>query len=357
MEKPLTFAQRFKYVTADGLSYLAVIITIGTAFCYYFGSQTPSFLLWAVALILVRIALNKIDGDITFEKPVSSMKGKIINVLPDQYADLILMIGIGTSSLCRPVFSLMGIATVALISYSGMLGKALGFDWQNQGPLRKTERLVLVVLFTLVQYFLLIDGMHALLLGITAMEWSMVLVVLLGQLTVFDRLVGISKENAKLEWLKNEKYKNITQKILIAYDSETGNTERVAEEISNCLKVGIRKIDDITGVKSYDLVIFGSRESGRRPSSKIIDFIQKHQDIKEYAVFITYKNRFWGAIHTRMCFSYFKKLVGKNPVAVFSCKAAYEKDELYREHLHEDPNLLNAFLFGIKVVQDLSNRI
>jgi archaetidylinositol phosphate synthase len=357
MEKPLTFAQRFKYVTADWLSYLAVIVTAGTAFFYYFGSQNPTFLLWAVALILVRIVLNKIDGDITFEKTVFSMKGKIINVLPDQYADMILMIGIGASSLCRPVFSLMGIATVALISYSGMLGKALGFDWQNQGPLCKVERLILVMLFTLVQYLLLIDGMQALLLGISAIEWSMVLITLLGQLTVFNRLVGISKENAKLEWLKNEKYKNITRKILIAYDSETGNTERVAEEISNCLKVGIRKIDDIVNVKSYDLVIFGSKESGSHPSQKVIDFIRKHREIKEYAVFITYKNRFWGAIHTRMCFSYFKKLLGKNPVAVFSCKAAYEKDELYSEHLHEDPNLLNAFLFGIKVIQNLSNKL
>jgi phosphatidylglycerophosphate synthase/flavodoxin len=354
MEKPISFAERFKFITPDGLSYLATVITIVVAFFYYFALQNPTFLLWAIALIVVRMALNKIDGDIAFQKATLSMKGKIMNAVPDRYSDMILIIGIGLSSMCRPIFSLLGIATVALISYTGVLGKALGFDWQNQGPLGKVERLILIMLFSLVQYILLVNGLQNLALGLTALEWGMVLLIVLGQLTVMNRLLGISKENTKLEWLTDEKYKAITKKILIAYDSETGNTERVAEEISNCLKVGIRKIEDITNVDAYDLVIFGSRESGQRPSQKIIDFIQEHQDIKEYAVFITYRNHLLGAIHTQMYLSCFKKLLNKNPLAVFSCKAAYEKEEVYLEHLYKDPNLLNAFLFGIKVNQNLN---
>jgi Phosphatidylglycerophosphate synthase len=353
MEKPLTFAQRFKFVTPDWLSYLAALITAGAAFFYYFAVQKPFLLLWAIVLIVLRIVFNKLDGDIALEKTSLTMKGKMINVLPDRYADMILMAGIGVSSMCRPIFSLLGMATVALISYTGIFGKALGLDWQNQGPLGKVERLVLIILFTLIQYILLLNGIQALTLGLTALEWCMVLMVILGQITIMNRIFGINKENTKLEWLKDEKYKAITQKILIAYDSETGNTERVAEEISNCLKVGIRKIDDITNVHAYDLVIFGSRESGRHPSPKVIEFIQKHQEIKEYAVFITYKKYFWGALYTRMCFSDFKRLLKKNPIAVFSCKAAYEKEELYLEHFTKDPNLLDAFLFGIKVVQNL----
>jgi archaetidylinositol phosphate synthase len=356
MNRPLASVAVFKFLTPDLLSYLATVITVGAALFYYFALRHPSFLLWAVALIIIRMILNKIDGDIAFKKAGHSLKGKIINTLPDRYSDVITIVGIGISSLCNPIYSLLGIASVLLISYSGLLGKALGVDWQNQGPLGKVERLVLIILFTLAQYILLLKGVRVLGLGLTPLEWCMILIIVLGQFTVFNRLRGIAKENAKSEWLNDEKYKEITQKILIAYDSETGNTERVAEEISNCLKVGIRKIDDITGIDSYDLVIFGSRESGKRPSQKVIDFIANHPDIKNYAVFITYKKYFWGAIDTRICLSYFKKLLNKNPLAVFSCKAAYEKEELYTEYLNQDPNLLNAFLFGIKLTQNLNNK-
>ncbi len=344
---------KLKFITSDWLSFLAIIISLGIAFSYYFAVRDHLFLIWAAFLILVRIVLNKIDDDIVFEKKTPSIKSWIINILPDRYSDMIVLIGIGISPLCRPAFSLIGIASVALISYTGILGKAVGFDWQNQGPLRKMTQLFLLMIATLLQYVMLVRGMQFLFFGMNALEVCMILFIVLGQLTVFNRLVGIHKENTKTEWLSGEKYKSITQKILIAYDSETGNTERVAEEISNCLKVGIRKIDDITSFSSYDLVIFGSRESGNRPSKKMIEFIKSHQDIKEYAVFITYKNYFWGAFNTRMCFSYFKRLLGKNPVAVFACKAAYGQEELYLEHRQEDPNLLKAFLFGIKLVRSL----
>jgi phosphatidylglycerophosphate synthase len=354
MEKPLTITERFKLNSPDWLSYLATVITVGVAFFYSFALHHPSFLLWAIALIIVRMILNKTDGDIAFERRSLSLKSKIINALPDRYSDMIIIVGIGISSMCSPIYSLLGLASMFLISYTGLLGKALGVDWQNQGPLGKLERLALIILFTLAQYMVLINGGTAIPvfgLILTPLEWCMVLFIVLGQITVINRLRGIGKESAKLEWLKDEKYKEIKQKILIAYDSETGNTERVAEEISNCLKVGIRKIEDITSVNSYDLVIFGSREAG--PSRKMIDFINQHPDIKNYAIFITYKNNLLGPIVTRISLGSFKKLLTKNPLLVFYCKAAYEKEELYKEHFVTDHNLLNAFLFGIKVTQKL----
>ena len=144
-----------------------------------------------------------------------------------------------------------------------------------------------------------------------------------------------------------------SKKILIAYDSQTGNTERVAEEISNCLKVGIRRIDDLTNTDSYDLVIFGSWDSGSRPSEKVINFIKENQNIKNYAVFITYKHLWPGLISTKICFSYFRKLLNKPPLAVFSCKASYQKEQLYQDH-STDQDLLNAFLFGIKLTKKMN---
>lgn len=351
----MNIAKQLKFVNPDLLSYLATVITIGAAFFYFWALKYPEFLLWAIVMILVRMFLNKLDGAVAAQRGNVSLRGKIVNALPDRYSDIILIFGLALSALCDPFFALLGLASMFLVSYTGLLGKALEVDWQNQGPLGKVERLVLLIFFTLLQYVLLINGkalLPAFGLKITPLEWCMVLFFILGQITVVNRIRGMRKQNIKYEWLKEEKYKGIGRKILIAYDSETGTTERVAEEISNCLKVGIRRIDDITTVDSYDLVIFGSWDSGSRPSQKVIDFIGKNQNIKNYAVFITYKNPLWGIISSRLCFSYFKKLLNKKPLAVFSCKASDKRGQLFRE-LPTDPNLLNAFLFGVKLTAKL----
>ncbi len=357
MEKIISVvARKLKFINPDIFSYLATVITVLVVFYYYFALRYPDFLLWAILFIIIRLFLNKLDGAVAKIRGNLSLTGQIVNALPDRYSDIILIMGMAFSSLCKPIYSLFGLASIFLVSYTGMLGKAMGVDYQSSGPLNKVERLILLMLFTVWQYVLLKAGVTAVTiftLTLTPLEWCMVVFVILGQMTVINRLRGMSKQNAKVEWLANEKYKDIDKKILIAYDSQTGNTERVAEEISNCLKVGIRRIDDITNVETYDLVIFGSRESGSRPSEKVIEFLNKHRDIKNYAVFITYKNPILGRLLTGICFNYFKKALNKNPLATFSCKAAYKEEQLYQEHSTKD--LLNAFIFGIRLTKKLKN--
>jgi len=68
-------------------------------------------------------------------------------------------------------------------------------------------------------------------------------------------------------------------KILVCYFSNTGNTEKVAQNIAEGLEtetVELIKIEDAdpSSLKNYDLVVLGSGIYGGKLSKKVIDFMK-----------------------------------------------------------------------------------
>lgn len=70
-------------VHPDAISYLATAITIPAAFCYVYAADSPALLLWAIGLTLLRMTLNTLDGMIAIRRGNLSLKGEIVNALPD----------------------------------------------------------------------------------------------------------------------------------------------------------------------------------------------------------------------------------------------------------------------------------
>ncbi len=193
---------------------------MGTAVCYVYAAKAPVLLLAAVALTLVRMGLNTLDGVVAIQRGRASLKGEIVNALPDRYSDILVMVGIAVSGLCGPVWGLVGLASVLLVSYSGMLGKALGVEWQHHGPLGKVERLILIMVFSLIQFFHLRAGASPWAifgLSLTPLECSMALFVVLGQVTVFNRTRGMLRQIARLEWRENGNGREARGRLLVTY--------------------------------------------------------------------------------------------------------------------------------------------
>ncbi len=189
-----------KFIHPDIFSYIALLVAFATGMLYYRSGETPIFLIFNILLILLRMTLNTLDGLIALKIERTSRKGKIVNALPDRYADMFYLIGISFSSLCNIKIGIIATVTVLLISYSGILGKALGVSWQQQGPLDKVDRLVIVMVFSLIQFILIktkpgwIENFR-----FTVMELCMLLFIILGQLTIIRRVMGMIKEINRIE--------------------------------------------------------------------------------------------------------------------------------------------------------------
>ncbi len=195
-------AEKIKIIHPDLISFAAFLVTLVIGILYFKSGTIPILLIVNIILIFLRMTFNTLDGVIAIKRARTSMIGKMVNALPDRYADMFILIGIAYSSLCDIRIGMIASITVLLVSYSGMLGKAIGVSWQQHGPLDKVDRLVLIMLASLVQYILIKIGYPEVTIfriTLSIIEWCMILFIILGHISVINRTVGMIKEIRKVE--------------------------------------------------------------------------------------------------------------------------------------------------------------
>lgn len=195
----LPMAKKISWINPDVFSWMAFIVTFTTGYCFYAGSSNPKLFLYVILLIFLRMTLNTLDGVVAIQRgDDDKIHGKIINALPDRYGDLFVVGGILLSPIVNDFIGLLGLGTMFLVSYSGMLGKALGVTWQGHGPLDKVERLFLLIIFAYLQYRGYCSGTPIIQFegySLSYLEICMLVFFVLGQITVLRRVGGIYKED------------------------------------------------------------------------------------------------------------------------------------------------------------------
>jgi CDP-diacylglycerol--glycerol-3-phosphate 3-phosphatidyltransferase len=121
-------------VAAAGLSIMTGMALAG------FGPASP-WLFWLLApVLLVRMALNAIDGMLAREHGQASRLGSFLNELGDVVSDLALTLPF---ALVAP-FTTAGVVAFALAAiiaeFAGVLGIGLGAGRRYDGPLGKSDR-------------------------------------------------------------------------------------------------------------------------------------------------------------------------------------------------------------------------
>ena len=78
-------------------------------------------------------------------------------------------------------------------------------------------------------------------------------------------------------------------KTLVTYYTQTGNTERIARSIYQCIPVekDLRKLSEVDCADQYNLVFLGFPIYNFEPPVHVKEFIKKHLDGKDIALFIT----------------------------------------------------------------------
>ena len=345
----LPLAKKMKFIDPDILGYLATFVALVTAFCYLYAPDKPQLLLISIILTLFRMTLNTIDGVIAIERGNLRLKGEIVNALPDRYSDIFVLIGIAMSPLCNPFLGIIGMASMFLVSYTGMLSKAIGASWQHHGPLGKVERLIFIMIFSVLEY-LQLTGKISKIGEYTYFEWLMILFIILGQITVFNRLKAQLRECRKLDWIK---YRNINKKAIVIFDSQTGNTESVAKEAADALcseLVNVRNVKD-SDLSAYDIVFLATPHLGRKiMTSEMINFLEDNHNIKNYALLMTSGMPIKRWFSNKKCIKYFKTKLNKNPIGSINIKGYHSIAKTYKNRPNEN-DLLDAYLFAAKIYE------
>ena len=133
-------------VTANQVTCSAALcsVALGVALCL-----RPSPLLWLALApwMLVRMALNAIDGMLAREFGQASPLGAYLNELGDVVSDAALILPFALPDALAPGFALVFAATVSELA--GALGVGLGAGRRNDGPMGKSDRALLLALLAL----------------------------------------------------------------------------------------------------------------------------------------------------------------------------------------------------------------
>jgi hypothetical protein len=238
-----------------------------------------------------------------------------------------------------------------LVSYTGMLGKALGVSWQHHGPLGKVERLTGLMVFALVQFLVLPGDGTVGWLGLTAtpIEWAMGLFVLLGQITVVKRLRGQLREMARKEASERLSPLRNRGRAVVVYDSATGNTEKVARQIAAGLRCDAVPLADAPDLSRYEMLVLGSPNIRGGPTTRLSKMPERVTCRPgRLAVFATYGMPLWGQISAPSCLKSMADAWGMRPAGRFTCKGFHNKYKTYKGRPN-DEDLLSAFLFGLRL--------
>lgn len=130
-------------------TYGALVLSLIAALALYFADINKNWLWVVPPLVLIRLLLNLMDGQVARALSVADDWGEAKNEFGDRIADAAIFVAIGLSGYAKAELALVTLTLILLVSYLGILGKALGGQRVYGGLFGKGDRMISLSIFTL----------------------------------------------------------------------------------------------------------------------------------------------------------------------------------------------------------------
>lgn len=152
-------AKRFTFFNPNFLTWCALLFSLIAGIFFYFSSPSTElqnfFLFFAALFVFLNGLFDAIDGKVAKLTNKTSSRGDFLDHALDRYADVFMVGALGLSSWCRPPIGLLAIIGVLLTSYMGTQAQAIGYKRDYSGLLGRADRLVLLMIFPIIQHIVL----------------------------------------------------------------------------------------------------------------------------------------------------------------------------------------------------------
>jgi len=175
----------------DAVSYGSVVASALAALCFWWGGRRPVLLIPAVLLCYLRLWLNMLDGMVALAAGKASLRGELLNDLPDRVSDVIIFAGVAHSGLCHPASGYWAAILALMTAYVGTFGQALGVGRQFGGIMAKPWRMVVLHAGAWVTLGLLWSGRSIDMGPLTVLDGSNLVVIVGCMQTIAVRLAHI----------------------------------------------------------------------------------------------------------------------------------------------------------------------
>ncbi|MEO5722089.1 MAG: CDP-alcohol phosphatidyltransferase family protein, partial [Chthoniobacterales bacterium] len=162
----------------DAISYSSMALAVAAAISFWKSGAHPWLLLVAPLFCYLRLWCNMLDGMVALESGQASLRGEILNDLPDRVSDVVIFAGVAHSGLMNPVVGYWAAIFAVLTAYVGLMGQAVGRRREFGGIMSKPWRMVMLHLGAWITLGCLWWNDGAMRFAtLTVLDWTSVLVV------------------------------------------------------------------------------------------------------------------------------------------------------------------------------------
>jgi len=138
-----------------GISFLSLLTAIGAGYSFYMADlENTNWLLIGALMVFLTAVLDALDGMVARIRAISSRRGDLLDHTLDRVADIIIMGGIALGPLVDDItIGFAAIIGILMLSYMGTQAQAVGAGREYAGLLGRADRLVVLVMVPIIQYF------------------------------------------------------------------------------------------------------------------------------------------------------------------------------------------------------------
>lgn len=165
-------------ITPNQISLIGVFFVFLASFFYWAWWHNHLFLIIAPLLFLISGLCDALDGAVARLHDETTVFGGFLDSLLDRYADALILIAITISGLCDVFWGSAALVGSLLVSYVRARAEAVNVKMETIGLVERAERIIILVGSSFVAFFWL-----------EALNWSIIILAVLTNLTVLQRTV------------------------------------------------------------------------------------------------------------------------------------------------------------------------
>ena len=139
-----------------GISFLSLITAITAGFSFFLVKEdltNKHFFLIGSGMVLLTAVLDALDGIVARKRDLSSKRGDLVDHTLDRVADIIIIGGIAIGPVVSMDIGFAAIIGVLMLSYMGTQAQAVGAGREYAGLLGRADRLIVLMLVPIINYF------------------------------------------------------------------------------------------------------------------------------------------------------------------------------------------------------------
>ena len=139
-------------INANSITILAIVWSALIGVLLFLSTNHPIYLLFVALGLLVRMALNALDGMMARNFNQQSKLGEVLNELGDVVSDAIIFCGLFSFSYTNSMLVFLFIVLSIMNEFSGVLAKLISGTRRYDGPMGKSDRALLIGLWSLLYF-------------------------------------------------------------------------------------------------------------------------------------------------------------------------------------------------------------